>query len=226
MNNLDSSVVGRVLEFFNKVKDPGRIVDRIRDDAAYGKVGYGIRPSLARKIIAARDALLNRRFDTIHQIDSVPGVGPDTLHDILNAFKDEKSEPEFSFRVEIDGVIQDSFLEIEGLESVTRVVLSADGDNPIIRKTPGRPKYSDLVLRRELSNNDEIWKWRKQVIDGRIERKTISIIVLDASGDEVTRYHAFKAWPCYWGVSVLKTDGQESIIEEIIVAVEGIERVS
>lgn len=75
----------RVIDFFNHVIGSSEIVEGIKDDPGFGKSSrraYGIRPSLARKILAVRDSLPGGKFTSVKQIDSIPGVGPDTMHDI------------------------------------------------------------------------------------------------------------------------------------------------
>ncbi len=79
----------RILDFVNGVTDPLEIVAKVRDDPDYGgrsSRAYGIRPSLARRIIAARDGQPGGRFVSVDQIQSVRGVGPDTFHDLLYTF--------------------------------------------------------------------------------------------------------------------------------------------
>jgi phage tail-like protein len=132
----------------------------------------------------------------------------------------------FSFKVEIEGVTVGSFLEVGVLESITEVMESTDGDSfqlPI-HKTPGRTNYTNIILKRGFTNNDELWKWRKRVVDGVIERKSMSIIICDEAANEIMRYNAFEAWPCRWKSSALSAMGKEPIIEEIEVVVEKIER--
>ncbi|MCH8303733.1 MAG: hypothetical protein IIB94_01235 [Candidatus Marinimicrobia bacterium] len=86
----ESVKINRVLEFFNKATIPDQIVERIKDDPDFGKKtrgAYGIRPSLARKILRERDSLPQKKFRSLSQIDRIKGIGPDTLHDILNSFE-------------------------------------------------------------------------------------------------------------------------------------------
>ena len=79
----------------------------------------------------------------------------------------------YNFKVEIEGVTQGAFTEVSGLESTTEVIEFQDGDDLVLRKRPGRTKYANIVLKRGYTNNDELWNWRKAVIDGRVERKAI-----------------------------------------------------
>lgn len=79
----DSSVVG----FFNLAKSADEVVHAVRDDPRVGLAdgAYGVRPSLARRILETRDA--RGGFRSLAEIDAVRGVGPDTLHDIRSSLE-------------------------------------------------------------------------------------------------------------------------------------------
>jgi competence ComEA-like helix-hairpin-helix protein len=79
-----------VLDFFNTVTDANTIVNRIKDDPSRPPGpprAYGVRPSLARRILEERSRLPDGRFKSLDQIDAIYGVGVDTFHDIIHAFK-------------------------------------------------------------------------------------------------------------------------------------------
>lgn len=128
------------------------------------------------------------------------------------------------FRIEIEGVTQGAFSACDGLEARVDVVEFADGDNPMARKRPGRARYANIVLRRGTTTGTELWNWFKQVMDGRVERRSGSVIVCDDIGNEVFRYNFFEAWPCRWKSLALDADRPGTLVEELEMAVEKIER--
>jgi phage tail-like protein len=130
----------------------------------------------------------------------------------------------FNFKVEIEGVTQGAFRNVEGLESETEIVEYQDGDDIILRKRPGRTKYANIVLKRGYVNNDELWQWRKKVIDGAVERKSGSVILCDDDGAEIMRYNFFEGWPAKWKGFQLDGKGTDVNVEEIELAVEKIEK--
>ncbi|MCP3887364.1 MAG: phage tail protein [Desulfobulbaceae bacterium] len=130
----------------------------------------------------------------------------------------------FSFKVEIEGVTAGSFMEVEGLESTTEVACTTDGDDRIVRKRPAKTTCSNLLLRRGFKNNDELWNWYKVVLDGHIERKSGSIIICGDDASEIMRYNFYEAWPCRWKLSKLSAAENGTLIEEVEVAIEKIER--
>jgi phage tail-like protein len=130
----------------------------------------------------------------------------------------------FNFKVEINGVTVAAFKNVEGLDSETEVVEFQDGDDIVLRKRPGRTKYSNITLKRGYVNTDELWVWRKAVIDGHVERKAGSVILLDDAAGEIMRYNFYEAWPCKWKGFTLDGKGTDVNVEEIELAVEKIER--
>ena len=75
------------LEFINTADTPNEIVDRIKDDPDYqrsSKKTYGIKPRMAWVIY--QRLRLNGPFQSLNELDEIPGIGPDTLHDIVYSF--------------------------------------------------------------------------------------------------------------------------------------------
>ena len=84
----------------------------------------------------------------------------------------------FNFRVEIDGTFsRRDFRKCRGSMSSTPSVDYREGTDPThVRKLPGLNTYSAISLKRGITDSDELWKWRKTVIDGKTERKNGSIV--------------------------------------------------
>jgi len=130
---------------------------------------------------------------------------------------------QFNFKVEVEGVTVGAFKNVEGLDSETEVVEYQDGDDIILRKRPGRTKYSNLTLKRGYINTDELWNWRKKVIEGKVERKSGSVILCADDGSEVMRYNFFEA--CLQsGRASASMQGGDVTVEEVELAIEKLER--
>lgn len=131
----------------------------------------------------------------------------------------------FNFRVEIEGVTQGEFFFVSGLQGATAAIEFRNGNGGLLRKRPGRTRYGNLTLRRGFTNSNELFDWYKAVMDGTVERKSGSIIIVgDDSGDEIVRYNFFEAWPCRWMLSDFDSNDDEVLFEEIELAIEKIER--
>ena len=128
------------------------------------------------------------------------------------------------FLVEIEGLTVGSFTTFEGIDTETEVVIFNNGNDMNIHKRPGRTTYANLVLKRGYINTDELWNWYKAVADGKIERKSGSIISLGDDGSEIMRYNFSDAWPCRWKGMKFDANKNGSLFEEIELAIEKVER--
>lgn len=131
----------------------------------------------------------------------------------------------FNFRVEIDGLEVAGFAEVSGLESETEVIEYREGNEiGAARKLNGLTKYPNIVLRRGVSESVELMEWRQNVIDGVVERRTLSIILLNESRDEVARWSVFEAWLSKWIGPTLDAISSAVAIETLEITHERIER--
>ena len=136
----------------------------------------------------------------------------------------------YHFHVEIDGISQAQFRECSGLDSESEVIeykeAGRDGQT-IIRKQPGALKWSNIVLKRGITDIMELWEWRKQVEQGKVDqaRKSGSIVLFDQGNKEIARWNFVDGWPSKITGPQAKADGNEVAIEEMTLAHEGIERV-
>jgi phage tail-like protein len=126
--------------------------------------------------------------------------------------------------LELEGLTAGTFRNVEGLDSETEIIEYQDGDDLVLRKRPGRTKYSNIVLKRGYVASDELWTWRKKVMDGSVERKSGSVILCNDSGEPIMRYNFFEAWPVKWKGFTLDGKGTDSVVEEIELVIERLER--
>jgi phage tail-like protein len=137
-----------------------------------------------------------------------------------------------SFALEIGGgVINGYFTEVSGLGSETEIiehkVVNAQG-HEVVMRIPGRLKWGDIVLKRGITSNLDMWKWRKQVEDGDVNgaRMNGSIVMYDQSLTEKARWNFNNAWPSKISGPTPKADSNEIGVEELTLVHEFIERVS
>lgn len=129
----------------------------------------------------------------------------------------------FNFRVEIDGVALAAFSEVSGLESETEVIEYRTGtESNAVRKLPGLTKHANIVLRRGVTQDAELWHWRMTVEDGQVDRRNGSIVLLDDDRSEVLRWNFLEGWISKWVGPTLNATGNEVAIETIEIAHEGL----
>jgi phage tail-like protein len=131
----------------------------------------------------------------------------------------------FNFLVEIDGITRAFFSEVSGLESETAVIEYRAGDKVnTVRKLPGLTKYANIVLRRGITQDAELWNWRKAVVEGNIDRRNGSIVLLDDALNPVVRWNFRNGWICKIEGPALNASANDVAIETIEIAHEGLER--
>lgn len=129
----------------------------------------------------------------------------------------------FNFRVEIAGLQIAAFHECSGLESAIDVIEHREGGGPI-RKLPGNTKFTNIVLKRGVTADRELYDLHLRCVEGRIERKSGSIILMDRADQEVARWNFEQAWPARWVGPSLTAEGNDVAIETLELAHEGIRR--
>jgi phage tail-like protein len=136
----------------------------------------------------------------------------------------------FHFAIDIAGVINGYFTECSGLGSEHEVIehkVVTEKGNEVVMKIPGRLKWENITLKRGITKNMDIWKWRKQVESGHVDdaRRDGSVIMFDQQLNEVARWNFLRAWPVKVTGPQPKSDSNEIGVEELTIAHEYIERV-
>jgi len=112
----------------------------------------------------------------------------------------------YKFKVEVGGITRAGFREASGLDSA---------QDPV--------EYR-ISLKRGVTNDAELWAWRKKSIDGTIERKNGAIVLIDDAGEEKARWNFVDGWPTKWTGPTFNATGNEVAIETLEIAHEGIKK--
>jgi len=131
----------------------------------------------------------------------------------------------FGFLVEIDGVTQAGFSDCSGFGANNDPIEYREGgENKHVRKLPGMTKYNNITLKWGLTDSMELYNWFRDVVNGKIERRSGSIIVLDLEGKEKVRWNFFDGWPTKYDAADFTAKGNDVAIETLELAVERLER--
>jgi phage tail-like protein len=129
-----------------------------------------------------------------------------------------------NFRVEIDGITIAAFSECSGLVCETDVIeYRTGGESGSARKLPGLRKFANIVLKRGITTDRQLWNWYKTVLDGNVQRKAGSVVLLDESGQEVLRWNFRQGWPRKYEGPTLNAQTSEVAIETLEITHEGLE---
>jgi phage tail-like protein len=131
----------------------------------------------------------------------------------------------YNFLVEIDGITRAAFQHCTGFDSSVEVIEHREGgENTTPRKIPGMTKHSNITLKWGMTDDQALYKWHQRVVEGHVERKNGSIVLLDRKGDAVARWHFYRAWPSKWTGPDFNAEGKDVAIETLELAHEGFEK--
>ena len=130
----------------------------------------------------------------------------------------------FPFRVEIDGLSVSGFSEVSGLSATAEVIEYREGaDDLTPRKLPGLVKYPNVTLRRGVTKSRELFDWWVSVEKGVVQRRTVSVVLLDDARKDVVRWILHDAWVTKFEFGDLNAEGNDVAIESIEIAHERLE---
>jgi phage tail-like protein len=103
-----------------------------------------------------------------------------------------------------------------------------NGKKVIERKRAGKPKYSEVVLKRGFTTNKVVHDWFKEVVDAAkpTPYKTASIVLFDRQQTECARFSLEACWPSKLSVSDLSSGSDDVMIEELTIQHEFLDWVS
>jgi phage tail-like protein len=134
-----------------------------------------------------------------------------------------------TFVLEIDSVEIGSFRKVSGIESETETIeykeVNKDG-KMIIRKQPGSMKWSDITLERRIDASQMLWEWRKQVIEGDVDkaRRNGAISAKDSTGNVVGQWEFVAGWPSKWTGADFDAGTNDIATEKVVITHEGLVR--
>ena len=138
-----------------------------------------------------------------------------------------KTDPfmSFRFRVEIDGITFAQMSEVTGLQIETEIESYEEGGiNDFVHQLPKRTKYQKIILKRGITELDQMWQWYQDVVNGKFGRKSGAIILLDTTGEDKCRWNFSAAYPVKWSGPDLKADSNTIAFETVELVHNGIKK--
>jgi phage tail-like protein len=131
--------------------------------------------------------------------------------------------PAFHFVVDWGGSSV-GFTEVSGLTYEIQAIEYRDGASPEyhVSKMPGLQKFSNITLKRGIfSGDNEFFDWLNTVKMNTIERRDLTIKLLNESHEPVMVWKVKNAFPVKMEGPSLKASGNEVAIETVELAHEG-----
>lgn len=132
--------------------------------------------------------------------------------------------PKFHFRVDWGGS-KIGFTEVTGLNLETEVIEYRDGSSMEYSKIkmPGLRKYGNITLKRGVfASDNEFYAWFNTVNLNQIERRGVTISLLNENHEPVVTWKIKNAFPVKIQSPDLKSDANEVAIETLEIAHEGL----
>jgi phage tail-like protein len=129
----------------------------------------------------------------------------------------------------VDGLTIGAFTEVSGLSVQIDVEeLPEGGQNQFVHKLPGRMKWPNLVLKRGITNSDNLFEWfQRSSGDGfagagnALERRNGAISLADAKGRMVRTWRFTQAYPVKWTGPRFSASSRDLAVEELEVCHHG-----
>lgn len=131
----------------------------------------------------------------------------------------------FRYEVEIDGIAAGGFSEVTGFDASIDVMEYREGDmvqTPM--KIPGLKKYGNITLKKGLADSRALYDWLDKGVTGEVNRKTITITLLDAAKTAVASWRVINAWPIKYTAPDFNATSSEVAVESLEIAHEGMTR--
>jgi phage tail-like protein len=132
--------------------------------------------------------------------------------------------PKFHFQVEWGGT-KIGFTEVTGLDVETEVIEYREGNSPEYSKVkmPGMQKNPNITMKRGVFKADnDYFKWWNSVKLNTIQRRDLTISLLNEKHEPVMVWKVKNAWPTKITSTDLKAEGNEVAIESIELVHEGL----
>lgn len=132
----------------------------------------------------------------------------------------------YNFRLDVGGADLGHFTEVSGLGARVQAISYREGGRgQVVRRIPGRVEYADVTLRYGVTSSQDLWNWFLASLEGKVQRKHVSIFMLDADGTtDVVQWDLESAWPSEWRAAPLDASGREVAVESMTLVFETLKR--
>lgn len=132
--------------------------------------------------------------------------------------------PSFNYVVRITGVAVIGFSEVTGLQAELEWFdYREGGENAFVHRLAGPARYpNNLVLRHGMTHDTALWDWVSSSLEGKIVRRSLSIVLRDSSGADARKWMFQGAYPVRWTGPELRAGTGAIAIEALELAHKGL----
>jgi phage tail-like protein len=128
------------------------------------------------------------------------------------------------FYVEMESNITASFSECSGLGvTIKKETYFEGGVNDQQRIILGQAEFSDVTLKRGITDDFVFWDWVANILDDdEKERRNVNILLFNQAGETMQCWTLVAAVPIGWKAPSLQANSNTVAIEELTLAYEGL----
>lgn len=128
----------------------------------------------------------------------------------------------------VQGIEQVTFKEVSGGDIEVEVAEHRETGpkgNLVIKKVPGNVKYSNIVMKRGMTDDTKLWDWIKSAINGEFPKvRKNGTLTQYAPDQKVIREITFtNGWPTKYKMPAVDSSKNEVTVEELEICVEKVE---
>lgn len=148
--------------------------------------------------------------------------------------KSRSFHKKFKFRVEIDSFGSSQWQKCSELSAEIAKIEQWEGGAIIADKSPGRVTFTDITLQRGATQDEDCFKWWKQVanvaagsglVDEKYKRNG-HVNQQDRDGKSLRRWDIVKSWPLKFVAGEWDNDADENVIEQMTLTYDFFDRTS
>jgi len=129
------------------------------------------------------------------------------------------------FYIEIESEVRASFTECSGLGvNLKKETYLEGGVNNQQRIILGHAEFTDVTLKRGMTDDLVFWGWISSALTGRpSSRRNVNILLFNQAGETMMCWTLIGAIPISWKAPGFQADGNSVAIEELTLAYEGLQ---
>ncbi|MDZ4877432.1 MAG: hypothetical protein CLLPBCKN_006867 [Chroococcidiopsis cubana SAG 39.79] len=127
------------------------------------------------------------------------------------------------FWIEIDNDTKARFSECHGLGvSIKKDIYFEGGLNDQQRVFLGHAEFSNITLKRGTTDCPAFFEWLGAAFERKNTRSDANIALFNQAGEVMISWTLIGSAPIDWKIAPLQADGNSVVIEELIIAIEGL----
>lgn len=126
------------------------------------------------------------------------------------------------FYVQMEDTLTASFSECAGLGVKLQYEKQSEGGvNDHQRVILGEPEFTEVTLKRGITDNIAFWTWMNDVLNSTSKkRRNVSILLFNQAGDIMQTWTLIAAIPVGWQVDALQASADSVALEQLTLAYE------